>query len=103
MGNEAPARRGLRHIATFCGNCNCGYPEGVRGFERGRGVEISREQLAVLVSDVKSAVVEPAVWGRRSVRRPHTGAPGCWSGQLRVARARVVAASMFRSAWPTSV
>ncbi|MCP2182916.1 hypothetical protein [Prauserella alba] len=73
MDNEAPSRRGLRHIATFCGNCSCGCPELyvdpdadeerriVITDDFGQRIEMSREQLAVLVSDVKSGAVDAAV------------------------------------------
>ncbi|WP_326834949.1 hypothetical protein VSH64_08470 [Amycolatopsis rhabdoformis] len=60
----------LRHVATFCGSCNCGCPElfvdDTAAPERrvvitddfGQRIEMSREQLAVLVADVKSGVLD---------------------------------------------
>ncbi|UOX90773.1 hypothetical protein MUY14_09160 [Amycolatopsis sp. FBCC-B4732] len=61
---------GLRHIATFCGQCDCGCPElylaegapaeraVVITDDFGQRIEMSREQLAVLVADVKSGVLD---------------------------------------------
>ncbi len=61
---------GMRHVATFCGQCNCGCPElflaegapaereVVITDDFGQRIEMSREQLAVLVADVKSGVLD---------------------------------------------
>ncbi|MGW5744697.1 hypothetical protein [Amycolatopsis sp. NPDC003861] len=61
---------GMRHIATFCGQCDCGCPElylvddapaereVVITDDFGQRIEMSREQLAVLVADVKSGVLD---------------------------------------------
>ncbi|MGW3991925.1 hypothetical protein ACWEF6_00400 [Amycolatopsis sp. NPDC004772] len=61
---------GLRHVATFCGQCNCGCPElfladgapaereVVITDDFGQRIEMSRAQLAVLVADVKSGVLD---------------------------------------------
>jgi hypothetical protein len=60
----------LRHIATFCGQCNCGCPELyvaegapperaiVITDDFGQRIEMSLEQLDVLVSDVKAGVLD---------------------------------------------
>ncbi|MFJ7217761.1 hypothetical protein [Amycolatopsis sp. NPDC098790] len=61
---------GMRHVATFCGQCDCGCPElfladgapaereVVITDDFGQRIEMSREQLAVLVADVKSGVLD---------------------------------------------
>jgi hypothetical protein len=61
---------GLEHIATFCGNCNCGCPEVYLAEQApaerrvvitddfGQRIEMSLEQLEVLVADVKSGVLD---------------------------------------------
>jgi hypothetical protein len=60
----------LRHIATFCGQCDCGCPEVFLAEDAaperavvitddfGQRIEMSLEQLAVLVADVKSGVLD---------------------------------------------
>jgi hypothetical protein len=62
--------RGLRHITTFCGQCNCGCPElhladdapeerrVVITDDFGQRVEMSLDQLRVLVEDIKSGVLD---------------------------------------------
>jgi hypothetical protein len=71
---------GLRHVATFCGNCDCGCPEvhvaEAAPAERavvitddfGQRVEMSLEQLAVLVSDIKSGVLDRLVGSAPAAR-----------------------------------
>jgi hypothetical protein len=61
---------GLAHIATFCGSCNCGCPEVYLAEQApaerrvvitddfGQRIEMSLEQLEVLVADVKSGVLD---------------------------------------------
>lgn len=61
---------GLRHIATFCGQCDCGCPElfvdenaaperaVVITDDFGQRIQLSLEQLAVLVADVKSGTLD---------------------------------------------
>ncbi len=61
---------GYRHVATFCGSCNCGCPElfvdESAGAERrivitddfGQRIQMSVEQLCDLVSDVKGGVLD---------------------------------------------
>jgi hypothetical protein len=68
MTSQSPAD--LRHIATFCGQCNCGCPELyvaegappdraiVITDDFGQRIEMSLEQLDVLVSDVKAGVLD---------------------------------------------
>ena len=60
----------LRHIATFCGQCNCGCPElylaedaaperrVVITDDLGQKIEMSREQLDTLVADIKAGVLD---------------------------------------------
>lgn len=60
----------LRHVATFCGQCNCGCPELyvaedapaerriVITDDLGQKIEMSAGQLAVLVADVKAGVLD---------------------------------------------
>ncbi|MFD9894888.1 hypothetical protein ACFWY9_36550 [Amycolatopsis sp. NPDC059027] len=60
----------MRHIATFCGKCDCGCPElflaedapperaVVLTDDFGQKVEMSREQLDVFVADIKSGVLD---------------------------------------------
>nr|WP_075846902.1 hypothetical protein [Saccharomonospora sp. CUA-673] len=62
----------MEHIATFCGNCDCGCPELyvnpdaaeerriVITDDFGQRIEMSREQLAVLVADIKAGAVDGA-------------------------------------------
>jgi hypothetical protein len=59
-----------RHVATFCGNCSCGCPEVYLADEApierrvvitddfGQKVEMSLEQLEVLVTDIKAGVLD---------------------------------------------
>jgi len=61
---------GLQHVATFCGQCNCGCPElyvdPAAAPERrivitddfGQRIQMSVEQLRDLVSDVKGGVLD---------------------------------------------
>lgn len=60
----------MRHIATFCGNCNCGCPElhvdDTAAPERrivitddfGQRIEMSLPQLADLVADIRKGVLD---------------------------------------------
>lgn len=60
----------LRHIATFCGKCDCGCPElylaedapverrVVITDDFGQKIEMSLDQLKVLVDDIKAGVLE---------------------------------------------
>ncbi|GLY39935.1 hypothetical protein Amsp01_059580 [Amycolatopsis sp. NBRC 101858] len=60
----------LRHIATFCGQCNCGCPELyvaddapaerriVITDDFGQKIEMSVGQLEVLVADIKTGVLD---------------------------------------------
>jgi hypothetical protein len=60
----------MEHIATFCGNCNCGCPElyldptateekrVVITDDFGQRIQMSIEQLQVLVDDVKAGVLD---------------------------------------------
>ena len=60
----------MRHIATFCGSCSCGCPElyvdddapperrVVITDDFGQRIEMSREQLADLVDDVRRGVLD---------------------------------------------
>ena len=60
----------MQHIATFCGNCNCGCPELYLDPEApedkrvvitddfGARIQMSVEQLRVLVGDVKTGVLD---------------------------------------------
>ncbi|MCU1682884.1 MAG: hypothetical protein JWQ81_3623 [Amycolatopsis sp.] len=70
MIDETAATPGLRHVATFCGSCNCGCPEVYLADESpaerrvvitddfGQRVEMSIEQLEVLVTDIKAGVLD---------------------------------------------
>jgi hypothetical protein len=63
----------MRHIATFCGQCNCGCPElyvdDAAAPERrvvitddfGQRIQMSVEQLADLVNDVRRGVLDDIV------------------------------------------
>ncbi|MDQ3987979.1 MAG: hypothetical protein M3291_02030 [Actinomycetota bacterium] len=63
----------LRHVATFCGSCNCGCPElyldeaaatqrrVVITDDFGQRIQMSLEQLHDLVTDVKSGVLDTVV------------------------------------------
>jgi hypothetical protein len=65
----------MRHIATFCGQCNCGCPElyidDAAGPERrvvltddfGQRVQMSLEQLADLASEVRSGALDEVLAG----------------------------------------
>lgn len=60
----------MRHIATFCGSCNCGCPELfvdetavpekriVVTDDFGQRIQMSVEQLADLVADVRRGVLD---------------------------------------------
>ena len=60
----------MRHIATFCGSCSCGCPElyvddaapperrVVITDDFGQRIEMSRQQLADLVADVRRGVLD---------------------------------------------
>jgi hypothetical protein len=60
----------MRHIATFCGSCSCGCPElyvddaapperrVVITDDFGQRIEMSREQLADLVADVRRGALD---------------------------------------------
>jgi hypothetical protein len=60
----------MRHIATFCGQCNCGCPElhidDAAGPEKrvvitddfGQRIQMSLGQLADLVADVRKGVLD---------------------------------------------
>jgi hypothetical protein len=64
---------GLSHVATFCGQCNCGCPELLLDHEApeekrvvitddfGQRIQMSVEQLRVLVADVKNGVLDEVV------------------------------------------
>ncbi len=64
---------GMRHVATFCGECSCGCPElfvdAAAPAERrvvitddfGQRIQLSLGQLADLVSDVKGGVLDRLV------------------------------------------
>jgi hypothetical protein len=63
----------VRHIATFCGQCNCGCPElyvddaaqperrVVITDDFGQRIEMSLGQLADLVADVRAGVLDGLV------------------------------------------
>ena len=63
----------MRHIATFCGSCSCGCPElyvddaapperrVVITDDFGQRIEMSREQLADLVADVRRGVLDESL------------------------------------------
>jgi hypothetical protein len=67
---EDPCEDAMRHIATFCGQCNCGCPElyldDAAAPERrivitddfGQRIQMSLEQLADLVADVRRGVLD---------------------------------------------
>jgi hypothetical protein len=70
MGSEA---NGLSHVATFRGQCNCGCPElfldhtvledkrVVIVDDFGQRIQMSVDQLRVLVADVKNGVLDEVV------------------------------------------
>ncbi|HWE90447.1 MAG TPA: hypothetical protein VG317_13385 [Pseudonocardiaceae bacterium] len=61
---------GFEHVATFCGKCDCGCPElyvdhsasdeqrVVITDDFGQRIQMSLEQLRVLVDDVKSGILD---------------------------------------------
>lgn len=63
----------MRHIATFCGSCNCGCPElfldesaaperrVVITDDFGQRIQMSLAQLADLVADVRKGVLDELV------------------------------------------
>jgi hypothetical protein len=65
-----PETSPLRHVATFCGQCNCGCPElyvdPTADDERrivitddfGQRIQMSLEQLAVIVDDARRGVLD---------------------------------------------
>jgi hypothetical protein len=68
-------RRPMRHIATFCGQCNCGCPElylddaatpekrVVITDDFGQRIQMSLGQLADLVADVRRGVLDEVLVG----------------------------------------
>jgi hypothetical protein len=62
--------RNLEHVATFCGNCNCGCPELFLDHDApadkhvvitddfGQRIQMSLEQLQVLIADVKAGTLD---------------------------------------------
>jgi hypothetical protein len=64
---------GLSHVATFCGDCNCGCPEllvdhSAPAWKRvvvtddfGQRIQMSVDQLKVLVADIKNGVLDDLV------------------------------------------
>jgi hypothetical protein len=66
---------GLQHVATFCGQCNCGCPELyidhdaaperriVIADDFGQRIQMSHDQLRDLVADVKSGVLDGVLHG----------------------------------------
>ena len=64
---------GLSHVATFCGSCNCGCPELLLDHSApaskrvvvtddfGQRIQMSMDQLQVLVADVKNGVLDDVV------------------------------------------
>ena len=72
----------MQHIATFCGQCNCGCPElfvdenaaperrVVITDDFGQRIRMSVEQLADLVADVRRGVLDDVVSGSASVAVP---------------------------------
>jgi hypothetical protein len=67
----------MRHIATFCGQCNCGCPElylddaaapekrVVITDDFGQRIQMSLGQLADLVADVRRGVLDEVLVGAR--------------------------------------
>lgn len=65
----------LRHVATFCGQCNCGCPELhldpdadaerriVITDDFGQRIQMSLEQLAVIVDDARRGVLDDLLAG----------------------------------------
>ncbi|MFK0244171.1 hypothetical protein ACIQUM_05710 [Amycolatopsis azurea] len=70
MSDSKSQLNGLRHIATFCGQCKCGCPElfladdapaerrVVITDDFGQKIEMSLEQLDVLVTDIKTGILD---------------------------------------------
>ena len=66
----------MRHIATFCGQCSCGCPElyvdeAAEATRRvvitddfGQRIQMSLEQLADLVADVRAGVLDQLLCAR---------------------------------------
>ena len=66
---------GLQHIATFCGQCNCGCPELYIDHDAlperrivitddfGQRIQMSHDQLCNLIADVKSGVLDGVLQG----------------------------------------
>jgi hypothetical protein len=66
---------GLQHVATFCGQCNCGCPELYIDHDAaperrivitddfGQRIQMSHDQLRDLVADVKSGVLDGVLHG----------------------------------------
>lgn len=64
---------GLVHVARFCGQCNCGCPQllvdhdapaarrVVMTDDFGQRIQMSLEQLAAMVTEVKSGVLDEVV------------------------------------------
>ncbi|ATY11518.1 hypothetical protein CU254_14410 [Amycolatopsis sp. AA4] len=73
MSETFAAAGDLHHVATFCGNCDCGCPElflddaapperrVVLTDDFGQRVEMSLAQLKVLVDDVKRGALDKVV------------------------------------------
>jgi len=72
-GQVMSEANGLAHVATFCGQCNCGCPELLLDHHApadkrvvitddfGQRIQLSVDQLRVLVADVKSGVLDDVV------------------------------------------
>jgi hypothetical protein len=70
MPNQRDPNLELTHVATFCGQCKCGCPElwldpdapterrVVITDDFGQRVQLSIDQLRVLVTDVKDGVLD---------------------------------------------
>jgi hypothetical protein len=68
---------GLTHVTTFCGQCSCGCPElyldpqadetrrVVITDDFGQRIQMSLEQLAVIVDDARSGVLDEVLAGAR--------------------------------------
>ncbi len=66
---------GLQHVATFCGQCNCGCPElyldpqaddqrrVVITDDYGQRIQMSLPQLADLVADARNGVLDDLLTG----------------------------------------
>jgi hypothetical protein len=67
----------MEHIATFCGNCNCGCPElyldpdateekrVIITDDFGQRIQMSLVQLAAIVDDARAGVLDEALAGVR--------------------------------------